>query len=303
MGIITALGLLLVTVGFVKREWEELVDKNNDAREAGDDNRDAQRLLEETLRGSISTLQLAGTGWRLFAEDLVDGINDVREGNDFLSQHIDDAWTRLKEASSGTIALVQALGRVSEDVYQNIIVPALDAVETNIRDLISVSKGFASDVAVIGAQVRDDFWSIVHAVDALIDRIQSLIDWIGKIPSPGDILPDLPGGGIIGKAIDLIPDPLKIGDLNPFAMGTPYVPRDMLAVVHRGEAIIPASQNGRASQTGGGVNVQIDIANVEGNVDHGAILRLERLLGARLEQAMFADSFGGMAVNTAPFAM
>src|SRR6185437_6123561 len=33
------------------------------------------------------------------------------------------------------------------------------------------------------------------------------------------------------------------GGLPAFAMGTPYVPRDMIAQVHRGEAIIPASMN------------------------------------------------------------
>ncbi len=45
------------------------------------------------------------------------------------------------------------------------------------------------------------------------------------------------------------------GQLQSFAVGTPYVERDMLAMIHKGEAIIPADQN-----TGGmgGVNVTID---------------------------------------------
>jgi hypothetical protein len=45
-------------------------------------------------------------------------------------------------------------------------------------------------------------------------------------------------GGVVGKGIDLFK-----GWLPSFDTGTDYVPRDMLAVVHRGEAIIPAAQN------------------------------------------------------------
>lgn len=40
-----------------------------------------------------------------------------------------------------------------------------------------------------------------------------------------------------------------------FAVGTPYVPQDMLAVIHRGEAIVPASMNKAGAMTGGGMSV------------------------------------------------
>lgn len=51
------------------------------------------------------------------------------------------------------------------------------------------------------------------------------------------------------------------GSLPSFDVGTDYVPRDMLAMVHKGEAIIPASQN----KGGGGVVVNV-INNSSANV-------------------------------------
>lgn len=54
--------------------------------------------------------------------------------------------------------------------------------------------------------------------------------------------------GTIPSFWGMVTDALKnffgsIGKLFSFQAGTPFVPRDMLAVIHRGEAIIPARQN------------------------------------------------------------
>lgn len=64
-----------------------------------------------------------------------------------------------------------------------------------------------------------------------------------------------------------------------YASGTPYVPRDMIAMIHKGEAIIPASQN--AGGYGGGVTVVINgdvvgLSKVELVDQLGAILLQQR---------------------------
>jgi hypothetical protein len=80
------------------------------------------------------------------------------------------------------------------------------------------------------------------------------------------------GGSIIGSLGKLISgDSGGLGGFDPVAgyeVGTNYVPKDQLALVHRGEAIVPASMNprGRASAGGGGMTV-INHFNVQGAID------------------------------------
>lgn len=62
-------------------------------------------------------------------------------------------------------------------------------------------------------------------------------------------------GGFIGKVIESIPK---------FDVGTPFVPRDMVAVVHRGERIVPAAEN-RAGMMNATVNINVyGVQNVDG---------------------------------------
>jgi len=48
---------------------------------------------------------------------------------------------------------------------------------------------------------------------------------------------------------------LKIKDIAGFAQGTDYVPKTGLAVIHKGEAVIPASENGK----GKSVNITVEL--------------------------------------------
>ena len=43
-----------------------------------------------------------------------------------------------------------------------------------------------------------------------------------------------------------------------FQVGTDFVPNDMLAMIHRGEAIIPASENARGGGSGEVIKVELD---------------------------------------------
>lgn len=63
------------------------------------------------------------------------------------------------------------------------------------------------------------------------------------------------GGNQIGGWIGSL-----LGSLPSFDVGTPYVPRDTLAVVHQGERIIPAAQN-RAGAGGQSISVVINMAS------------------------------------------
>lgn len=76
-----------------------------------------------------------------------------------------------------------------------------------------------------------------------------------------------------------------VGSIQAFATGTDYVPRDMLAMVHRGEAIIPAAQN-----SGGRASIQINTLSVGAGVTPEQLSMVERRLAA------MDASFGSRAV-------
>lgn len=75
------------------------------------------------------------------------------------------------------------------------------------------------------------------------------------------------------------------GNFASFAVGTDYVPRDMIAQIHQGERIVPAAQNTGAS----GQPIQITV-HVNGNSNapdvrraagQGAREAMAALMGAR----------------------
>ena len=86
---------------------------------------------------------------------------------------------------------------------------------------------------------------------------------LGGAGSFGNLFGSLFGGADRGVASGL--DRL---DLPSFAVGTDYVPRDMIAQIHKGEAIIPAAQNTGAM---GGINVVQNI-NIDSRSDAASIL-------------------------------
>lgn len=111
-----------------------------------------------------------------------------------------------------------------------------------------------------------DLWKsllINMAAQALAAKLGQFL--LGDFAKTGNI------GGAVGDLLKFIPG---------FAVGTDYVPRDMLAVVHQGEKIIPADQNRRGAWSGGGANYYggNTVINVQGDAD---VSMMRRVLDAR----------------------
>lgn len=122
------------------------------------------------------------------------------------------------------------------------------AILDGFRDALSNTAGVASDVA--GAVLQ----AIRSVVNVMINRINSALEF--TIVMPGSI-----------PNIHIDPP-----DIPQFARGIAYVPQDMLAVIHRGERVVPASENRPGAMGGAGttiVNNYIDKVELHGDPQSG----------------------------------
>ena len=149
-------------------------------------------------------------------------------------------------------------------------------------------KGVKGMLASFGTMLQR---MIADAVAA--DLGKRLFGAVGT-PGSGGLLTGLLGavglGGKVGAQGYGLPDtgigaPIYGGDLPSFAVGTDFVPRDMIAQIHQGERIVPAAQNTSAS--GPPINITVHVngnsnaPDVRRAAGQGAREAMAALMGAR----------------------
>lgn len=134
-------------------------------------------------------------------------------------------WIRVAFRLSFVLAFVAGVKSAFNQIRG-----AVERVVEFIRKQFARVPGFLQPVRVA-------FFGILGPIQLAIAAVQRLIDWIGRIPSPGDIV-----GGISG-AIGKLPGLASGGD----------IARSGVAVVHRGERVLPARvvNRGGAAAAGG----------------------------------------------------
>jgi len=117
-----------------------------------------------------------------------------------------------------------------------------DKVISAVQKIIGFFRSLGGAARAVGNAVAAGFRIMIAPILEAINLVRTLIDWINKIPSPGDFIPDAGGG------VPFIPGVATGGD----------IARSGLAVVHRGERVVPArvvNRRGAGAADGGSVNV------------------------------------------------
>lgn len=222
-----------------------------------------------------------------------------------------EAQKKLNEAIAATPAgqletlraeadrLAEALGKATDPIMAEKLAQALGQVYDRMRGVRGEVVPLAQEVSEFARQAGRNIQDALG--DTLAQSLGGKFNDIGKLW--GDMLKrmvaqaiavdlnkwlvgdDFAKTGKVGGAVAAGWEWLK--SIPSFDVGTPYVPRDTLAMVHKGERILTASEN-RAASSGGGVGITVNnIVNVQGDASANTLRLIQNAqagFAARLQR-------------------
>ncbi len=161
-------------------------------------------------------------------------------------------WENVKTFFAGIWQAIVGVFQVAWALFSGVFKIAIDIFTGNWKkaweDAKTMFENIFKGIYNFGAGI---FKSIVSAItvmiNAVINQLNKLIEKMNKVP-----------GVDIGKIGNVSS---AVSDLPTLAVGTNYVPRDTMAILHEGEAVVPKKYNPNAGgMTGGGKNITIQIS-------------------------------------------
>lgn len=194
--------------------------------------------------------------------------DEVRRLNDLLEK---TPTVQLEKARDDMVFLTKALeeGKIKEEQYLEAVTARLD-LSGKLKETLSDMDQFAIQAA---KNMQDAFAEFLF--DPFKNGTQTMLQSFGiairhMIANAvaadlgkrlfGDVGSGNGIGGLVGEGLGW----LKGAIGGSFAVGTDYVPRDMIAQIHKGERIVPAAEN-RMGGGGGDVNIHVNLAGTSGN--------------------------------------
>jgi len=214
--------------------------------------------IEEAGKAAEVTAETGISSWEGFTTIIHKATTEL---SNFTKEGLAAAIAQIKMTTFATIQSINDMTNQTMGIFRDIadaqIARAKESMNKQIEILMYGFDTYNNELAKLDSATATHSSSMSNSWGQVADEIEEVAEAAeeaaGKISAPG-------WGGVSG------------GSATPsYAVGTPYVPETSLAMVHKGEAIIPANQNTNNSFT---PTININNPVVRNDSDLSAIQRM-----------------------------